>query len=1329
MEEDIDNLNFAEDEEDDNQLYDPSDPSSPPKPKKKKKKIELSQKQKDKIQQTLIEMRQNRAQVQYTGGRPFDKGGFVSNPSKITYNDFEIGKRMSITIDIINVSYSFNSFKLLPLDDDIIDFFEIDYRSCGRIPAGISTKMTLHFTPLVNKDYKSYLRLDSETGMCLIPIECYCKKCTISFDNATIDYGEVILGQEIEKELIVKNDGALKCKYIMVDTEKNVLLKPVEDDETDNEPDLEPSYKDYRDRKIILHKNDFALSNDGIESGIVDKIKQLRVEEYKQALINEQKELIEMKKKEEEELQAQQQATTNAKGKTAATTKTKGKDKEPEIQLINGLPVDIMDDIDKKVEAYANTFVIESDDDKALYAQEEQKIKQQNMKLHLLKQIVYPTKGKFDGYSMKALPIILKARFIGSYSITAFLKIEYKNQTEYKQFTISFSVVDLPIYSEKKTYELNHIIYDTIIREKIVLVNNTSSPYKLQIYFHKDLKDYIDLNPNLGYIQANSTFEVWLKLKVDKNINQLISFFKGQNTYENTEYNFPLKIVLNNVKIPLITVIHFNVTTDKVNISEKMINYGKRYIDEATKVAISLENTSALPMKYGFIMLPKEFTARTNIDMLLSNEKTFVDIIYEPKDDFLGHREGDLFCKVVTSELTCQNIKIKYHIELIKPEIKIEPKKIKFQSLPQGEHEEVRLIVTNKNEYKSFDCEFLTPPKCFSGLTIMPKVFVIKPKGFITCVIRYDSAFRDYGPFSYEDVEKEAGVHLEEGLNQVEGWYEEELERKRKEIEEMEKQESEAAVETGDKKKKAGNTAKDAATAKKQAKPVKKDKKQLEEEERKKKEEEEKAQKELEEKKEERLKTFNKVEELKYFGAEHVNVTDNDNKGKSSHWKYMIPLFYKQHTNDDDITIKVNDATNDIKLKASFIEVHTTTVEKVLTFDKDELNFGEVSIQTRKTLNLVLTNNSNKTAKLKMKPLILTNCFTIVNAVRDVPPHSSFNFIVEFIPLKDTTYSDEFTVYTNDTCSTIRLTGIGVQPDVETNVKDGILFIGHSVVYNAIEKSFDIINKSNFKISFTLRTIKSGKKNKTGLRPFCYTPYMGDIDALGKCTVKVEFNGDHQDFENYFEFVLVDVPNQKVENKLLISAFCWDRQVYWKELTELVYPDVMFMNKIIEQDIFVDCLKVKTNSKSSNNEKVLLVFTPDVDGNGNGDDNKENNNNNTNNKDERCYKRKLLIGNCKLSDPKSEKNGSYEIIMNKDDTYFTCDNPKGSINAGSEVVISFGFKKPAPDPLTQDIECLKGVGTWITSKVELKINGGYIQPGAVDAVVVDIYLKAYIEQL
>ena len=75
------------------------------------------------------------------------------------------------------------------------------------------------------------------------------------------------------------------------------------------------------------------------------------------------------------------------------------------------------------------------------------------------------------------------------------------------------------------------------------------------------------------------------------------------------------------------------------------------------------------------------------------------------------------------------------------------------------------------------------------------------------------------------------------------------------------------------------------------------------------------------------------------------------------------------------------------------------------------------------------------------------------------------------------------------------------------------------------------------------------------------------------------------------------------------------------------------------------------------------------------------------------------------------------------------DNPKGGVNGGTETVISFNFKKPNPDPITKDIDCLKGVGMWVTSKAELKISGGFIQAGATDAVTIEIFLKAYVEQL
>jgi len=97
----------------------------------------------------------------------------------------------------------------------------------------------------------------------------------------------------------------------------------------------------------------------------------------------------------------------------------------------------------------------------------------------------------------------LDSRFIGDYAIKLYFKIEYKKTVEYRPLLIKFTVVDLPVYSEKKIYNLDYLIEDNIFREKLVLYNTSSIPYKVQIYNPKDINEFIELNPNLGYIQVN----------------------------------------------------------------------------------------------------------------------------------------------------------------------------------------------------------------------------------------------------------------------------------------------------------------------------------------------------------------------------------------------------------------------------------------------------------------------------------------------------------------------------------------------------------------------------------------------------------------------------------------------------------------------------------------------------------------------------------------------------------------------------------------------------------------------------------------------------------
>ena len=55
-----------------------------------------------------------------------------------------------------NVSFSFNSFKLMPLEDKIKDFFNIVYAPSGRMSAGLSTTITITFTPQLNEDINSF---------------------------------------------------------------------------------------------------------------------------------------------------------------------------------------------------------------------------------------------------------------------------------------------------------------------------------------------------------------------------------------------------------------------------------------------------------------------------------------------------------------------------------------------------------------------------------------------------------------------------------------------------------------------------------------------------------------------------------------------------------------------------------------------------------------------------------------------------------------------------------------------------------------------------------------------------------------------------------------------------------------------------------------------------------------------------------------------------------------------------------------------------------------------------------------------------------------------
>lgn len=84
---------------------------------------------------------------QIVAGREFKGVSFISKPDVIMFKDFEVGVPHTQTILVTNVSFSFNSFKMMPIHDSIKDFFHIQYTPSGRMSAGLSTTITITFTP------------------------------------------------------------------------------------------------------------------------------------------------------------------------------------------------------------------------------------------------------------------------------------------------------------------------------------------------------------------------------------------------------------------------------------------------------------------------------------------------------------------------------------------------------------------------------------------------------------------------------------------------------------------------------------------------------------------------------------------------------------------------------------------------------------------------------------------------------------------------------------------------------------------------------------------------------------------------------------------------------------------------------------------------------------------------------------------------------------------------------------------------------------------------------------------------------------------------------
>lgn len=244
----------------------------------------------------------------------------------------------------------------------------------------------------------------------------------------------------------------------------------------------------------------------------------------------------------------------------------------------------------------------------------------------ILSELRFQKMYKVEGYSQLSIPIKYIPKHIREWSTVIELFFENFMHSPPIRVELRGRCVELPISVEKKVYDMEICLMDNIYREELVFINSGVNPMKVQVVIPKESKQFIQLNPSFGYIQARDKFKIWLKLTITNEFMTMCAKYKSGEG----EYLIPIQLICSEQRLPVNFDLRIRVTTNKIVIEPKLIDFGLIYQDTAKKVELNFNNTSDLPQEIYFYPLPKTVTyepAQIPIT-ILPNETFKISFIY-----------------------------------------------------------------------------------------------------------------------------------------------------------------------------------------------------------------------------------------------------------------------------------------------------------------------------------------------------------------------------------------------------------------------------------------------------------------------------------------------------------------------------------------------------------------------------------------------------------------------------------------------------------------------------------------------------------------------------
>lgn len=115
-------------------------------------------------------------------------------------------------------------------------------------------------------------------------------------------------------------------------------------------------------------------------------------------------------------------------------------------------------------------------------------------------QVSFKRTTEIDGYTSTKIQFTFIPYKMTQLCQNFTLFLENQDYTKPIPLLVVGKCVDVPLHVEQDEYNLNVLVYDQFYRQKIILHNNDQNAMKIQLFFPKDFKPYLEFNPTLGYI-------------------------------------------------------------------------------------------------------------------------------------------------------------------------------------------------------------------------------------------------------------------------------------------------------------------------------------------------------------------------------------------------------------------------------------------------------------------------------------------------------------------------------------------------------------------------------------------------------------------------------------------------------------------------------------------------------------------------------------------------------------------------------------------------------------------------------------------------------------